>query len=304
MAIVFSILMWMGFLGLHTYLFFPPEPSLKDGCTYFYQDEEYGEEGYYTITNQAAKDYGMTASCLTADKIPAEAQKEAIAYLKKQNPSPAAILPVMDFYLLFFLAFAYMSTALAMAHIRLNGIKISPKQYASFYKIYEETAKELGLKTVPNAYIIHSGGALNAFAVKISHKKMVVFYADLIEALVEGEKFAELHAVAAHELTHIKLKHINYGFLLIPFRILPFLGSMLSRARELSADKGALAIVKDHNIVAQALLKVVTGKFIAKEVSIEEYINQPKTERGFFIWLSKITSSHPSMPERIKLLQK
>ncbi len=306
LAIIISIMVW-GFVILGHISAYTAQPTLRDACVYKYEDDyETGEtETYYEIlTKKEAIGYGMKDSdCLAPDKIPAEEQKKALAYLKEKNTS-GSLLIVMDFYVLFFMLFSYFTYALAMAHIRLNGVRISPAQYPSFYKIYEKTAQELGLKAIPNAYIIHQGGVLNAFTIKICRKKMVVFYAELVETLVDGHKFEELHAVAAHELTHVKLKHIHYNLFLLPFRIIPFLGSMLSRARELSADRGASMIVKDKEAVIQSLLKLGTGKFVAKEINIEEYINQLKTEGGFFVWLSKVLSTHPPIPYRIKMLEK
>lgn len=298
LAIIFSAAIWIGAIVTPFLALSSIKPSTEEPCVYIVNDE------YRALSMSEAKDYEMEDSCLEKDEIPPKVYQNSLNEMaNKKISSSSEVLPLMAFYILFFLFFAYFSTALAVARIRLNGIKISPTQYPAFYKIYEQTAQELGLKSIPNAYIIHASGDLNAFAIKISRKKLVVFYAELVEALVEGKKLDEMRAVIAHELTHVRLKHIQYWFLLAPFRLLPFLGTMFSRARELSADRGAYLILKDHNVVSQALLKLVTGKFIADEVKLEEYIHQPETERGIFIWISKVTATHPPIPYRIKALR-
>ena len=276
------------------------DPSLRP-CVFIS-----GEE-YRVATQAEAAMSKDSINCLSANDIPPEVYKNALNYLAQKSGAQVgggvAGIVVLN-YILFFAFFFYVIRALAMAHIRLNGLKITNSQYEIFYKIYEATAKELGLRTIPSAYIIHAGGSLNAFAIKITGRAMVVFYADLIEALVEGDKFDELRAIAAHELAHIRLRHVNSLFFLLPFHVFPFLGSMLSRAQEFSADKAAFEILKDHHVVARALVKLVTGKYLSSIVDIDEYIRQAEEERGIFIWLSKVTSSHPPVPYRIKALKK
>lgn len=298
-AWIFSLLLWLTLIvGMLAPLLFFSRASLPEPCVFIYEDE------YRVFTPDEAKQY--QAPCLPRSEIPDEVYGNAKKYMK-EKPSPRTIATgvsfVIFFYISLILLFIYVTTALGMAYIRLNGVRIGPDQYPQFYEIYEKTAKELGLKEIPHAYIIHADGALNAFAVKVSRKKMVVFFSELIEALVEGEKFNELTAVAAHELTHVKLKHIHYWILLMPFRFLPLLGSFFSRSREFSADRGALAIMKHETTVTQALIKLAAGKFVAKEINVDVYIDQLRTERGFFVWLAKLTASHPPIPARIKRIR-
>jgi Zn-dependent protease with chaperone function len=245
-----------------------PEP-----CIYIHEDY------YYFMTQEQAVEHPDKITCLPKEEVPPEIYSNAVEKLAAAisasappiDPKAAAgrFFSVILFYIFLIFSFIYISTALAMAMIRLNGVRLSKTQYPAFYKIYEEAAKKLGLQKIPNAYIIHTGGDLNAFAIKITRKKMVVFYADLIENLVEGQKFDELQAVAAHELTHVFLKHIHYWLFLMPFRILPFLTPLLSRMRETSADRGALMVTENHAVVSQALVKLATGKFVAQHIDVD-----------------------------------
>lgn len=313
-AVVFSAFVWLALIfGMVSSFATKPEqpPQVMknpEPCVYLNQDF------YYFMSQEEAAKHPAEITCLAKEEVPPDIYYEATEKLKtaavkesapkqKVNPVGATSAVILLYVLLFFL-FIYVTTALAMAFIRLNGVKISKTQYPAFYKIYEETAHALGLKKIPDAYIIHTGGAINAFAIKITRKKMVVFYADLIENLAEGHKLDELHAVAAHELTHVFLKHINYWLFLTPFKLLPFMSPLLSRMRETSADRGALMITKNHDVVSQALVKLATGKFVAEHVNIDEYVEQLKTERGIFIALAKLIASHPPIPQRIGYLRK
>lgn len=226
------------------------------------------------------------------------------AYATWIEPVTLAFTSAFITYAAFIIGFLYIINALMMAQIRLNGIRLSPTQYPEFYKIYEQTARELGLTKVPNAYIIQLGGELNAFAVKICGKKMIVFFSDLIETLVENDQLAQLKAVAAHELTHVRLKHVNYWIFLLPFSLVPFLGKMLTRYREYSADRGSFHMCKHTPDVSRALIKLASGKMVGNLVNEDEYAKQPETEKGIFIWLAKMMATHPPIPYRIKAIRK
>ncbi|MBI2463642.1 M48 family metallopeptidase [Candidatus Peregrinibacteria bacterium] len=301
LAVIFSGFVWGGIFYLMIGPIITPVVPIEP-CIY----EEDGLYNYMSYEEATEYDY----ECLQKEKIPSEIWKslyqegkeELTTDAKKDKWTTFGESMIIVFYFFSFVLFFYIATALAMADIRLNGIKLSEKQYKNFYAIYRKTAEELGIKKIPNAYIIHAAGELNAFAIKIARKRMVVFYAELVETLTEGDKLDELHAVAAHELTHVKLRHIYYWFLLIPFNFFPFFGKMLSRAREYSADRGALAICGDTKIVTQALVKLAAGKFVAKEVDIDEYIQNAHSERGFFIILARLMATHPPIPTRIQAL--
>lgn len=262
------------------------------------------EDGYHYINMSSAKEKGVTESCMDKADIPEDVFQGVTAKLSEENMKEAGVGIVILIYVGAIMLFIYLTTAISVAHIRMNGMRLSEKQHSKFYKIYEQSAKELGLKKTPNAYVIHAGGELNAFAVKIARKKTIVLFAELIEELADNNRLEELHAVAVHELTHIRLNHVNYWIFLLPFKILPFFGKMLSREREYSADRGAYLICKDKKIVSQAMIKLITGKIMAKEVNMEEYLEHYKSERGFITWLAKVMSTHPPIPERIMAIEK
>lgn len=297
-ALIFSFIFWGSFVFGFAYIF-TTEPVAVEPC--ITEDDE----RYYFYSPDELTQYGIPLSdCIARSDLPEHVYQEALLDSEKQSRASLVAasggLGLILFYAFMIIFFAYFSTGLFMGYIRLNGVRLSEKQYGVFYKIYKETAEQLGLTQVPHAYIIRASGDVNAFAVKVSRKKMVVFFAELIETLVDGEKYDELRAIAAHELTHVYLNHVNYWIFLLPIHIIPLFPSMLSRARENSADRGAVLLTKNKETVIQALIKIVTGKYVAQHVDVDEYIEQPKTERGFFTWLVRITSSHPPIPHRLK----
>ncbi len=307
MALIFSSLVWLLLIGgALSSLFFGgvlDDVTAIEPCIYP-KNGINSEAGWDVVPMEKASSLGVRGDCIDNELLTIEEMREAQAQAFLANDSlGSAAIPIFSsmvlFYIFLILAAIYVSAGISMAFIRLNGVRISETQYAAFYQVYKKAAENLGIGKLPHAYIIHATGELNAFAIKIARRRMIVFYAELIETLVENNRFDELRAVAAHELTHVKLKHVNYWIFLMPFMAIPFLAKMLSRAREYSADRGAMAVCGDKEVVSQALLKLVTGKMIAKDINIDEYLAQPKSERGLFTWLARIISTHPPMPHRI-----
>ncbi len=199
------------------------------------------------------------------------------------------------------LAFLYLFLhLLGMAAIRINSVKVGPNQFPAIWKSAKTMSERLGLSTVPDMYIVHAGGELNAFATRLVSRKMLVLFSDLADALVEGDDQRQLDAVVAHELAHHALNHTHiYNIFLGPADFLPALSSALSRAREYSADRVMKALIGDSEVCYRALVKLVSGKTLGNKVNIEEYTKQIEEEGGFFVWLSEKLSTHPHLPNRI-----
>ncbi len=207
----------------------------------------------------------------------------------------AILIAITCFYIFFHF--------LAMAAIRINSVKAGPNQFPELWEAMRVLSERVGLKTPPDLHIMQAGGELNAFATRLVSRKMLVIFSDLASALTEGNDREQLKAVVAHELGHHVLNHTHfYNWFLVPF--IPFLNSALSRAREYSADQVMKALVPDQNTCERALVKLVSGKTMGNLVNIESYIEQTKTEKGFFVWLSEALASHPHLPKRILEIQK
>ncbi len=158
------------------------------------------------------------------------------------------------------------------------------------YNIIEEMKVAAGLRYMPKVYIIEAG-YMNAFASGYSEKSALVA---ITRGLLSKLDRAELQAVMAHELSHIRHHDIKlnlmasvltsimlvvidllfYGaifgrgkkdgrliFIIILLRyLLPtitiLLTLALSRTREYMADAGAVELMRDNDPMARALLKI------------------------------------------------
>ena len=188
---------------------------------------------------------------------------------------------------------------LMLGNIRINGIKISPSQFPEVYSRISEIAAKMNIERIPDIYVLQSGGILNAFATRFFGRNMVVLYSEIFE-LIKNDAAGELDFVIAHELAHIKRRHITKQILILPAMWIPFLGSAYSRAREYTSDRFAAYYTGNSESAKNAMVILAVGKKLYQDVNKLQFIEQLDKEKGFMIWLSKKTSTHPPLPERIR----
>ncbi|QIB26819.1 M48 family metallopeptidase [Caloranaerobacter azorensis] len=199
-------------------------------------------------------------------------------------------------YLLIATIFAFFAHGIFIGSIRGNSIRVSDKQFPEVYKIAKDLSQKIGFEEVPSIYIMQSGGMLNAFATKFLGRNFVIIYSDVLElAYKEGEPAVAF--IIAHELAHIKRKHLTWRGLLYPAMLVPLLGPAYSRACEYTSDLIAAQLVPEGAI--QGLTVLATGKRLYQKLNILEVINQSEEESGFWIWLSEKFSNHPNLIKRI-----
>ncbi|XRG78466.1 ankyrin repeat domain-containing protein [Rossellomorea sp. GAMAL-10_SWC] len=186
------------------------------------------------------------------------------------------------------------------AHIRINGVKITEKQFPEVYFRTREISKEMGFYFLPDVYVVQSGGLLNAFATRFFGRNMIVLYSVLFEEIESNPKVVDF--VIAHELAHIKRNHILKQALVLPANWVPFLGSAYSRACEYTSDRMASHYINDFEASTQALTMLAIGRKYYQQIDQHEYLLNSSNEKGFFIWLSERFMSHPTLPKRINAL--
>ena len=190
------------------------------------------------------------------------------------------------------------------AGVRSRAIRITEKNFPDIYERIVTYSHILGLKKVPEAYIVQENGVLNAFSAFIIRKQYIQVNADLFEiAYREHHDLDSISFVIAHELSHIKLKHATflYNISILYSSLIPILGATASRTREYSCDRLAQKVTGDNGI--NAMLSLMAGKHLYKSIDIEDYLNYANEVRGFFVWCYNLSSSHPIMPKRIKALE-
>ncbi|TFE00498.1 M48 family metallopeptidase [Jeotgalibacillus salarius] len=188
--------------------------------------------------------------------------------------------------------------ALMLGSIRGNGVKISERQFHDVYERAAILSQEMGLKKVPDFFVIHSEGALNAFATRFFGRNMIVLYSEVFElARQKGEE--ELDFIIAHELAHIKRNHVWKNILILPAQFVPFLSQAYSRSCEYTCDREAAYQIKNVDAAKRALTLLGVGKVMYLEVNEDAYLEQIHLESNGAVWLSEVLSTHPLLPKRI-----
>lgn len=205
------------------------------------------------------------------------------------------------FYAAMFAVYFFFRFGVLIGHLRGNAIKVSKNQFPDIYNIVYNQAYSLGMNSIPDVYIMQSGGALNAFAARFMGNNYIVLYSEIVESAYEQDKNI-LEFIIAHELGHIKRNHMVKRLLLLPSLIIPFLGAAYSRACEYTCDGIGYALAP--NGVKGGLLILGSGRSIYKKVNVDEYLHQGKTADGFWVWFAEKVSSHPNLTNRLAVFGK
>lgn len=204
---------------------------------------------------------------------------------------------IIYFYIALILIYLFFRIGLLVGYVKGNAIKISKNQFPEAYDIIEKQCEMLGLENIPSAYILQSGGVLNAFATRFIGRNYIVIYSEIFELAYEQGQDA-LEFVIGHELGHIKRNHITKSLYLFPSAIIPFLSSAYSRACEYTCDNIGKAL--NSNGAKDGLMILAAGKKLYNKVNVEDFIHEEKQENSFWKWFSERVSSHPNLPKRVE----
>ena len=179
-------------------------------------------------------------------------------------------------------------------------------QEKQLYNVVEEMKVAAGLQYMPKVFIIEAN-YMNAFASGYSEKSAMVA---ITRGLMEKLDRAEMQAVMAHELSHVRHHDIKltlmvavlsnillividvlfysmifkrdreddnrlFMVIMVLRYVLPFitviLTLFLSRTRELMADSGCVELMRDNEPMARALLKISDDHQAHAEQYTQEY---------------------------------
>jgi len=211
------------------------------------------------------------------------------------NPASGPII----FYGVLIIAGYFIFHGVMIGQIRGNGIRISERQFPGLMAMANDQARRLGMDHTPDVFVLQSGGILNAFATRFLGRNFVVLYSDVLAlATQKGEKAVSF--VLGHELGHVARKHMTKRAFLYPAMIFPFVGSAYSRACEYTCDRVGNALEPEGSV--DGLLVLAAGRDLYSQVNAAEFANQRNTERGFFVRLAEILSTHPNLTKRVAVL--
>lgn len=177
--------------------------------------------------------------------------------------------------------------------IRGNSIRVTKDQFPEVYSIIEAQAKAINT-TIPEIYI--TSGHFNAFVTKFSRAHILMIYSEVIETTLQGN-YDVLKYVTAHELCHIKRKHVAMEKYLLPSKVVPFLSLAHSRGCEYTCDRAGYDFSPRGSI--EGILIMTTGKEIYSKFNVEKHIKHSMENEGFWTWLSEKFLTHPHLYKRL-----
>lgn len=168
------------------------------------------------------------------------------------------------------------------------SVLVGEKQLPDLHNLLLEACRILDLE--PPQLYIQQNPVPNAYTFAMRGKKpFMVMHTSLIEMLTP----AEIQAVIAHELGHLKCEHGVYltlaNIIVLGAGLLPNWGTMLARSlqermlawvrcAEFSCDRAALLAVQDQKIVMSVLMKLAGGSpSLAPLLNLEAFIDQAKS---------------------------
>ncbi|MBT2584226.1 M48 family metalloprotease [Planococcus sp. ISL-109] len=199
-------------------------------------------------------------------------------------------------------AFLLFANVVMLGSIRGNGVRIHERQFPDVYERVQTLAAQMELKKVPDVFVIQSEGALNAFATRFIGRDMVVLYSEVFE-LAREQGRDELDFIIAHELAHVKRRHVWKNLLILPAGFIPFLSTAYSRSCEYTCDRHAAYTIQNASAAKRALTLLGIGKKTYLEVNEDAYREQIATESNAIVWLSEVLSTHPRLPKRIQAIE-
>lgn len=207
-------------------------------------------------------------------------------------------IPLM-FYVFAILLYLFFRLGILVGYIKGNAIKVTSEQFPNLHSVLLAQCNKLELSTVPDMYIMQSGGILNAFATGFMGNNYIIIYSEIADEMYQGN-METVEFVIAHELGHIKRKHVLKTILLFPSFFMPFLSLAYSRACEFTCDNIGASLAP--NGAKAGLLLLASGKNLWTKVNVERFIEQESSGSGFWFWFAEKVSTHPRLTKRLSKL--
>jgi Zn-dependent protease with chaperone function len=187
-----------------------------------------------------------------------------------------------------------------ISYIKGNGVRLTAQQFPDLHQQFLECCAKLDIQSspaLPEVYILHGSGVMNAFATRFLGAQYVVILSDVVDAMranPDGVRF-----YLGHELGHLHRRHMGKMFLRWPALWIPLLGAAYARARETSCDRYGLACCASAENAGRALAALAAGRERWKDLDIGQFSEQARETSGFWMSFHELIAGYPWLIKRV-----
>lgn len=200
-------------------------------------------------------------------------------------------------YVLFFFLFYLFAQSGFIAYLRGNAVEVTAEQFPDLHARFDRSCERLGISRRPTLYLLNSDGILNALATRFLGNDYVVLYSSIVDALEDDQDGIDFYL--GHELGHIRLKHLIWGWVLAPVAWLPLIGSAYRRAQEYSCDLHGSACCGNEKSAVNAMAVLAAGHVRWKALDRAIWLRQLQATGGFWMSFHEITNDYPWLTKRM-----
>ncbi len=197
--------------------------------------------------------------------------------------------------------FLFFTHVAFITHVRGSAVRLGPEQFPELHARVVELARRSGLAEAPEAYLMESGGSLNAFATRLFRGRMIVLFSDLLEACGDDESARDM--VIGHELGHLRAGHLDWITFTAPGMLVPFLGSAYSRAREYTCDRWGAFLCGDPAGAARGLAILAAGGQHGPKVNLRAFVAQRESLDTGWMTIGQWLSGYPPLSARVAAIE-
>lgn len=200
-------------------------------------------------------------------------------------------------YVLLFFVFYLFAHSGFVAHLQGDAVEVTPTQFPDIDARYIACCDKLGVRERPALYLRNSDGLLNALATRFLGRHYVVLYSGVVDALADEPEALDFYI--GHELGHVRLKHLAWGWFLLPVAWLPLLGPAYRRAQEYSCDLHGSACCASEKAAVDAVAVLAVGHTRWKSLDRQQWLHQVKFTGGFWMSFHELTNDYPWLTKRL-----
>jgi Zn-dependent protease with chaperone function len=172
------------------------------------------------------------------------------------------------------------------------GVTVSSRLMPEVFQAAQDVCERFGVEKAPRIVVLASGET-NALAMRFAHKRVVVILSSLLEGLLNHP--AQLRALLAHEICHLRLDHGPRG----TFEI--YKPAKYRQARELTCDNAGLIASGDLQETKTFFKKLCVGYRLHQRLDDEALVDDASAiYSGFHGWLLRRHLSHPPAGARVE----